>query len=159
MARIDISHPVTHIIQLDQNYCWACALAMILGRHSWQAALEIADRCARAPRDPNGALLPQGVPTAARALGLASAPCPPFSPAVLASRLRRGAVALFGRYNTGSGPFNHVMVVSMMRGDDTDPATLQLGVDDPWALESRWTGTFASFSGPILLRADALVGR
>jgi hypothetical protein len=158
MALVNLSYHVAHITQQDENYCWACALAMITGRHSWQAALQVADWCARAQRDPaTGGLLPSGIPVAAQALGLSSVSCPPFSAAVLAARMRRGPVAIFGRYSTAGRPLNHVMVVSMMRGDDATPASLQIGVDDPWANGTRWTGAFTAFSGPVLQRADVIV--
>jgi hypothetical protein len=67
MAIVNINKPVTHITQQDENYCWACALAMVLGRHSWDAALEIADRCPANARDQNtGRVL--NVAAAARAV-------------------------------------------------------------------------------------------
>jgi hypothetical protein len=158
MADINLSHPVTHITQQDQNDCWACALAMITGRHSYNAALEVADWCRRAPHNSaTGALLPSGVPIAARLLHLTSVACPPFDAAVLAARLRHGAVAIFGRYTAAGRPQDHVMVVSMMQGDESNPGALQIGVDDPWAHGFRWTGNFAAFAGPVLQRADFLV--
>lgn len=159
MAQQNIRHHVTHITQLDTNYCWACSLAMVLGRHSWRAALEIADRCARAPRDANGGLLPGGVPAAALALGLACAPVSSFTPALLASKMRWGAVAVFGMYRLDGRTFHHAMVVSTLRGDDSNPPSVLIGVDDPWAHGSRWTGAFPSFYGPTLVRADYMVGR
>jgi hypothetical protein len=160
MASVDLSHPVTHITQQDENYCWACALAMITGRHSFRAALEVAEWCRNVPHDSaTGAILPVGVPVAARLLNLTSVSCPPFDAAALAGRLGHGAVAIFGRYNTAGRPLNHVMVVSMMRGDDSTPGSLQIGVDDPWAAGNRWTGTFAAFAGPVLQRADLMVSR
>jgi hypothetical protein len=51
------------------------------------------------------------------------------------------------------------MVISRMRGDDDSASTLQVGVDDPWAGPSRWNGSFSSFYGPTLLRADYIVNR
>ena len=159
MAQQNIQHHVTHITQLDTNYCWACSLAMVLGRHSWNAALEIADRCVHAPRNADGALLPTGVPAAAGALGLRCTPVVSVTPAMLASSMRHSAVAVFGFYREGGEKINHAMVISMLRGDDRNPASVQLGVDDPWAAGTRWTGPFTAFYGPTLVRADYLVGR
>jgi hypothetical protein len=158
MAQQNIQHHVTHITQMDQNYCWACALAMVLGRHSWQAALEIPDRCVRG-RAADGSLLPAGVPAAASALGLSCTAVTSFTPAILAGRMQRSAAAVFGSYRQGGRTLNHAMVVSMLRGDDANATSVQVGVDDPWANGSRWVGGFLAFSGPTLVRADYIVSR
>src|SRR5262245_11770427 len=113
---ININRGVTHITQGDENYCWACALAMVLGRHSWGAALELADRCPISARDQNtGRLL--NAAAAARAVGLNATAPQDFSPATLAERMRRSAVAIFGDYDSGG----HVMVVSALRGEVENP--------------------------------------
>lgn len=160
MSSVNINHPVSHITQQDEHYCWACALAMILGRHSWAAALEIADRCPAAARDMGtGALVDAAA--AARALHLNAERAAPFSPAHLARRMSRGPVAVFGQYNTGAGDFDHVMVVSLLRGELTNPAALTVGVDDPLANGTRWIGPWNRWAGPglPLRRADWIVSR
>jgi hypothetical protein len=74
--------------------------------------------------------------------------------------MTRGAVAVFGQYNTGR-TFNHVMVVTLLRGDLDDPAALTVGVHDPYANGTRWTGAWNRWYGPnlTLRRADWLVSR
>ena len=160
MPLVNFNHAVAHITQQDQNYCWACALAMILGRHSWAAALQLADRCPSSARNVStGALLDPAA--AARALHLNAARVTSFSPADLSQRMGRGAVAVFGRYNTGAGTFSHVMVVSLLRGNLDDTATLTVGVDDPLANGTRWTGAWNRWVGPglTLRSAEWLVSR
>ena len=160
MTQVNYHYSVTHITQQDQNYCWACALAMILGRRSWSAALEIADRCPPSARNPvTGAILDPAA--AARALHLNASRVTSFSPSALSRRMGHGAVAVFGQYNTGAGNFDHVMVVSILRGELNDPASVTVGVDDPLANGTRWTGPWNSWFGPglTLRRADWIVGR
>jgi hypothetical protein len=71
--------------------------------------------------------------------------------------MRRSAVAVFGDYDSGG----HVMVASYLRGELENPESLAVGVDDPWANGSRWTGPWNRWYGPgrTLRRARWLVSR
>ena len=155
MSQVNIDRPVSHVTQQDENYCWACAFAMVLGRHSWAAALALADRCPASARNvTTGAVLDPGA--AARAVGLSASRVRGMTPAVLAEHLGRSAVALFGTYRGSGRPRKHVMVASLLRGELTDPMTLTIGVDDPWANGTRWVGTWHQFVGSKLAHLDWL---
>jgi hypothetical protein len=159
MNMVNFNRPVSHITQRDENYCWACAFAMLLGRQSWEAAVEIADRCPQSSRNiATGAIIDPA--SAARAVHLRPHSVSSFSVADLARHLNRGAVAVFGSFKT-ERTFDHVMVVSQLRGDLDDPATIQLGVHDPYAHPPMWTGPWTSWYGPRLIckRVDLLVSR
>ena len=156
MAQQHLIYHVSQIVQQDMNYCWACAFAMLLGRHSWDAALQIADSVPASARDlSSGALLQ--VRTAASALGFRSSPAAGLTPQMLAAKMRSGAVGVFGRYRTTNTTGGHVTVVSRFVGDDADPSSVQLTVHDPRG-GSAWTGPWSGFSGPALTSADYIVG-
>jgi hypothetical protein len=159
LAYHHLVYHVSQICQQDMNYCWACAFAMLLGRHSWQAALDIAERVPVAARDvASGALLPSGLPTAASALGFSCSPAAGLTPRMLASRMRSGPVGVFGNYRTANTTGGHVTVVSRFIGNDADTASVQLTVHDPRE-GSAWTGPWSGFLGPALRSADTIVGR
>ncbi|MBH9578514.1 papain-like cysteine protease family protein [Inhella proteolytica] len=159
MPTVQINHRVHHITQRDENYCWACALAMLKGRHSWSDALDLADRVPATARSPeDGSLLRPDL--AAAAVGLRARPIKPLRPDLILEELRRGPIALFGWYQL-TRRFKHVMVISLMQGDPAVPAQLQVGVDDPWANGSRWIGPWPAFygSGRNLVDPHWLVSR
>ena len=53
MANISINHHIHHITQQDENYCWACAFAMLKGKRTWEQALAVADGVPTIARDRN----------------------------------------------------------------------------------------------------------
>lgn len=160
MAIVNITHRIHHILQHDENYCWACAFAMVLGRSTWQQALDLAERVPVRLRNSNTGAVREPA-AAALSLGLSAQPAFPFGPNRIATALRRGPVAVFGCYNTGRGNFDHVMVLSGLNGDTENPASLTVAVDDPLARGMTWTGTWDRWYGPtrILRRADRIVCR
>lgn len=160
MPAVHINHHVTHITQQDQHYCWACAFAMMKGKRSWSEALDLADRVPTTARNvADGSLLQPGA--AARALYLRARATSLVSPTGIAADLQRGPVSIFGNYRLAGRTFDHVMVLSLMEGDTDSPATVRVGVDDPWANGSRWIGPWTDFYGPgkTLLRPDWVVSR
>jgi ABC-type bacteriocin/lantibiotic exporter with double-glycine peptidase domain len=159
VARQHLVYHVSHIAQEDENYCWACVFAMLLGRHSFQAAaLDIAGRVPASARDESSGALLQ-VRTAASALGFACSPAAGLTPHALAARMRSGPVGVFGTYRTvANATGGHVTVVSRFEGDDSDASSVQLTVHDPRS-GSAWTGPWSGFFGPELRSADYIVGR
>jgi hypothetical protein len=133
---------------------------MVLGRRSWAAALELASQCPTSARDvEHGGLI--NLSAGARAVHLAAVRAVGFSPTTLSRRMQHSAVAVFGQYDTGRGKHDHVMVVTLLRGDLDHPESVTIGVHDPWASGTRWTGPWNEWFGPrrVLLRADWMVSR
>ena len=160
MPVINVNHHVRHITQQDTHYCWACALAMLKGKSSWEEALDLADLVPSTARNPsNGSLVRPD--EAATRLHLRARRVHQLTPADLAPDLRRGPVALFGNYRLAGRTFDHVMVLSLMHGDSALPSTVRVGVDDPWANGSRWEGNWSDFYGrdKTLRRPDWVVSR
>lgn len=162
MAQVNLNYRVTHIAQQDPNYCWACSLAMVLGRHSFHGAMEVVELCGQVSQDDSGALLGSSIVPAAQRVGLVATPVRTFDAPALARAMVHGPVAIFGRFNFSQGRHNHAMVVSAFQGDDQHPEAVQLIVHDPWE-GSRWSGLFPAFhagrSTDPLVRADYFVSR
>ena len=159
MANISINHHIHHITQQDENYCWACAFAMLKGKRTWEQALAVADGVPTSARDRNsGALINPSA--AANAAHLRARWVTQLTPGDLVSDLRRGPVAIFGVYRLGR-VFRHVMVLSLMIGDTAVPNAVRVGVDDPWASGNRWIGPWSDFcgAGRTLISPEYVVSR
>jgi hypothetical protein len=159
MANISLNHHIHHITQQDENYCWACALAMLKGERTWEQALAVADRVPESARDRNsGALINPAA--AAHAVHLRARRVTQLTPVDLVSDLRRGPVAIFGVYRL-ERVFRHVMVLSLMIGDTALPHAVRVGIDDPWASGNRWIGPWSAFcgAGRTLIGPEYVVSR
>ena len=159
MANISIDRHVHHITQQDENYCWACALAMVTEKTTWEEALTVADRVPESARNRNNGALINPV-AAAHALHLRVRRVTRLTPDDLVPDLSWGPVALFGVYRTAR-VFQHVMVLSLMIGDTAVPHAVRVGINDPWASGSRWIGPWSRFcgAGRTLISPEYVVSR
>ncbi len=130
---VDINHHIPHIFQGDNNYCWATALAMVMGRHSIDGAFHVVDLVTAAGVPPPGShanLDGRYVRQVIRAVHLRQFPSPsPVTAESLASHLRSGPCALFVKLAGVPPPNLHVLVLSGIRGDGSE--STMLTIHDP----------------------------
>jgi hypothetical protein len=158
MTQLNLNYRVSHITQHDVNYCWACAFAMIKGRSTWADAVNLSAQIPVTARNVELGTL-TNPSAAAQRVGLRHHPLLGglLTPHILADFMTRGAIAIFGRYSMAGRTVDHVTVCSMLRGNEFDVNSIRIGIDDPWANGTRWTGTWNQFYGPWLIAGHAVV--
>lgn len=133
MGTIHISHHIHHIFQGEDGYCWAAAIAMVLGQRSIEGAFEVARR-AGIDRE-NMAIRDSEIAHAFSANGLRSVTVPAaLTVDGLANILRRGSIVLFLSLRPGNHASNggnkHVIAVRGANGDGSPNTNILL--NDPW---------------------------
>ncbi|HVG38659.1 MAG TPA: papain-like cysteine protease family protein [Pyrinomonadaceae bacterium] len=161
MPPVNISHHVTQINQRDVTECWACSIAMITGRHSWESVNHVRDLAIDAGVNVNGRLSSADVRNLARATRLGYHDHPQITVGYFASLLRRGAFVLFGRFNFPGAAVDHAVAISALQGDGT-PAGTRITINDPWGGVVRTS--FQDFAlsrnpPPILVRGDYIISK
>jgi hypothetical protein len=161
LMSINIMQPTTHIWQVDPEFCWAAALAMITGRHSMDGVLHVMDMATAAGvrnLGTNPRLSAADVQRVVHALHLRRFPAPsPLTVDSLAAHLRQGPCALFVALRSRPMPNGHVYVLSGMRGDGTDSTMLTL--QDPYQATGTSTVSFQDFLNVTISSVDHIVHR
>lgn len=143
MSNIHISHHIHHIFQGEDGYCWASAIAMILGRNSLDGAYDVAHR-AGIDRT-NMAITNSEIHHAFSANGLRNVAVPSsLTVESLANIIRSGPAVFFLGLRAGqhasNGGNKHVIAIRGMNGDGSQ--NTNISVNDPWT-NSGATRTFS----------------
>lgn len=161
MSAVNISHHVTQIYQLDVTECWACAIAMMTGRHSHEGANHVRDLAMEANLVVSSVLSSGNVQALARATRLAYHPSPQVTVGNFSSLLRRGPIVIMGTFNHHGAARLHAVTISGLQGDGT-PTGTQIKINDPW--RGVLTMSFSDFAAtrnppPFLRHADYILSR